>query len=41
MVRLSDLPEIDAESLRGIPCEAFATTPWVGGRRWRNAASPW
>ena len=31
MVRLSDLPEIDAESLRGIPCEAFATTPWVGG----------
>ncbi len=31
MVRLSDLSEIDADSLRGIPCEAFATTPWVAG----------
>lgn len=31
MVRLADLSEIDAETLRGIPCEPFQSEPWVTG----------
>lgn len=31
MVGLADLDEVMAAALRGIPCEAFETTPWVSG----------
>ena len=39
MVRLADLPVVEAAAYRAIPCEAFETTPWVegspnGGWRW-------
>ena len=31
MVRLVDLPVVEAAAYRAIPCEAFETTPWVEG----------
>lgn len=29
MVRLADLPEVEAEHLRAKPCPPFVSTPWV------------
>ena len=31
MVRLSDLPAVEAEHLLAKPCPAFQTSPWVSG----------
>ena len=31
MVRLADLPEVEAAMLRSIPCEPFDSEPWVTG----------